>query len=72
MKTKQDKELSELMRDLSKEYQDKKEFIRHYDNSKFGIDHWYGRKEYAHMTLSEVDARLAEITIEKAYLQKEK
>ena len=66
MAKKKEKELSELMRDLSEEYRDKKEFIRHYDNSKFGVDHWYGRKEYAHMTLSEVDARLAEITMEKA------
>ena len=60
------KELHELIRDLSEEYQDKREFIRQYDNSKFSEPNWYGRKEYAHMTLSEVDARLAEITMEKA------
>ena len=36
----------------------KREYIRQYDNSKFSEPNWYGRKEYAHMTLSEVDARL--------------
>ena len=53
--------LNKIKRQLAKV-----EVIRTYDNSKFGVDHWYGRKEYAHMTLSEVDARLAEITMEKA------
>ena len=44
----------------------KKEVIRAYDNSKFRLPDWYGRKDYAHLTDDEVNARLAEITIEKA------
>lgn len=44
----------------------KKEQIRTYDNSKFGIDNWFGRKDYADLTDAEVDKRLAEITIAKA------
>ena len=66
MAKKKQKELHELIEELSVEYQDKREFIRQYDNSKFSEPNWYGRKEYAHMTPSEVDARLVEITMEKA------
>ena len=44
----------------------KKEQIRAYDNSKFGVGDWFGRKDYADLTDAEVDKRLAEITIEKA------
>lgn len=62
-----DKPLEELIRDTSREYQDKREFIRQYDNSKFGKADWYGRKDYAHMTITEVDKRLVEITMEKAH-----
>ena len=44
----------------------KREYIRQYDNSKFGKPDWYGRKDYVVMTLQEINARLTEIMIEKA------
>lgn len=49
-----------------KEWEEKLELIRQYDNSKFGKPDWYGRRDYVNMGTHEIDARLAEITIEKA------
>lgn len=44
----------------------KREYIRQYDNSKFGKPDWYGRKDYVGLTLEHIDERIKEITIEKA------
>lgn len=52
--------------DELKTWYDKREFIRKYDNSKLSSPDWFGRKDYANMTITEIDERIAEITIEKA------
>ena len=49
-----------------KEWEEKLEYIRQYDNSKFGKPNWYGRKDYAHLSIQEIEQKLTEITIEKA------
>lgn len=48
------------------EWDKKREYIRQYDNSKFGKPDWYGRKDYAPLTLEHIDERIKEIVMEIA------
>jgi len=66
---KKEKRLDQMFRDLSEEYQAKRDYIRRYDNEKIGIENWYGTKEYRQLKFNDVDARLAEIVLEKTYGQ---
>lgn len=47
------------------EYNKKREVIRLYDNEKYGVENWYGRKDYAPMSITEVDDRFMQVMIEK-------
>lgn len=47
------------------EYDKKIEVIRLHDNSKFGAPDWYGRKDYAGMTATDIEKRFMEVMIEK-------
>ena len=48
------------------EYDEKREVIRLHDNSNFGKPDWYGRKDYAHLSITQVEERFMEVMIEKA------
>ena len=65
MAKKKEKKLDEMFRDLSEEYQAKREYIRRYDNEKIGVENWYGLQEYRHLNFDAVDARIQEIVLEK-------
>jgi len=41
---KKEKRLDQMFRDLSEEYQAKRDYIRRYDNEKIGIENWYGTR----------------------------
>ena len=62
-----EKKLDQMFRDLSEEYQAKRDYIRRYDNEKIGIENWYGMQDYRHLNFDAVDARLKEIVMEKTY-----
>jgi hypothetical protein len=47
------------------EYNKKREVIRLHDNEKLGVKDWYGRKDYAPMSITEVEKRFMEVMIEK-------
>lgn len=61
-----DIEQYEKFRNEFKSWYEMREYIRIYDNEKYGISDWYGKKDYANLNPDEINARLAEITIEKA------
>jgi hypothetical protein len=44
----------------------KREVIRLHDNEKFGIKDWHGKKEYATMSITQVEKRFMETMIERA------
>jgi hypothetical protein len=67
MAKKKEKKLDQMFRDLSEEYQAKKDYIRRYDNEKIGVENWYGMQEYRQLNFDAVDARLKEIVLEKAH-----
>jgi hypothetical protein len=67
MVKKKEKKLDQMFRDLSEEYQAKKDYIRRYDNEKIGVENWYGMQEYRQLNFDAVDARLKEIVLEKTY-----
>jgi hypothetical protein len=48
------------------EWDKKREVIRLHDNEKFGVENWHGRKEYAPMSITEVEKRFMEVIIERA------
>ena len=62
-----EKKLDQMFRDLSEEYQAKRDYIRRYDNEKIGVENWYGMQEYRQLNFDAVDARLKEIVLEKTY-----
>lgn len=47
------------------EYDEKREVIRLHDNEKYGVENWYGRKDYAPMSITEVEKRFMEVMIER-------
>ncbi len=47
------------------EYNKKREVIRLHDNEKYGVENWYGRKDYAPMSITEVEDRFMEVMIER-------
>ena len=56
----------EKLDEEAKKLEEQREYIRQYDNSKFGVGDWFGRKDYADLTPKDIKKRITRITIEKA------
>jgi hypothetical protein len=50
-------------------YDEMREVIRLHDNEKYGVLNYYGKKDYAPMSITQVEERLTEGMIEKARKQ---
>ena len=50
-------------------YDEMREVIRLHDNEKYGVLNYYGKKDYAPMSITQVEERLTEVMIEKARKQ---
>ena len=48
------------------EWDKKREVIRLHDNEKYGVLNYYGKKDYAPMSITEVEKRFMEVMVEKA------
>ena len=57
--------MSELEVKLT-EWDKKREVIRLHDNEKYGVLNYYGKKDYAPMSITEVEKRFMEVLVEKA------
>ena len=47
-------------------YDGMREVIRLHDNEKYGVLNYYGRKDYAPMSITQVEERFMEVMVEKA------
>jgi hypothetical protein len=47
-------------------YDGMREVIRLHDNEKYGVLNYYGKKDYAPMSITEVEKRFMEVMVEKA------
>ena len=50
-------------------YDEMREVIRLHDNETYGVLNYYGKKDYAPMSIIQVEERLTEVMIEKARKQ---
>ena len=57
--------MSELEVKLT-EWDKKREVIRLHDNEKYGVLNYYGKKDYAPMSITQVEEKFMEVMIEKA------
>ena len=47
-------------------YDEMREVIRLHDNEKYGVLNYYGKKDYAPMSITQVEEKFMEVMIEKA------